>query len=350
MQIEMNRIKVRIVDIMLKEKIETYIRSLGLDTFGFIPCRRLDEMKEFLLDRQQKSLQNEFEEKEIEHRINPKEWMENGKTIICIAVPYNDHKTLTNNGFSVYTKRTDYHRVLHTYLDQIVSFIESLGGTAKAFVDSNCLPERYLAYLAGVGFIGRNNMIVTKKYGSYVFLGEIIMDLEIPCQESRTYEEIALYVECGECRICYKECPTKSINSNRINPNICLSYITQKKDITEKEIKLLKGNIFGCDFCQMECPYNVTSDPSNIPEFQTLDYMEEGIETYAAIDNKFFKEKISQTSCGWRGKNVLKRNALIQLSKSVKDLEQYKGSSDYINYYIELLNRLNADEIESSKE
>ena len=70
------------------------------------------------------------------------------------------------------------------------------------------------------------------------------------------FQEIKDYSECGECNICIRECPTKSINKSRINPNICFSYITQKKELNDKEIKLLKGKIFGCDICQNKCPYN----------------------------------------------------------------------------------------------
>lgn len=96
-------------------------------------------------------------------------YMEEGKTIISIAFPYLWVENNIENGFSKYTKGFDYHRVVKKYLDRICDFIKSNGGEAISFVDSNTLPERYIAYLSGVGFIGRNNMIITEKYGSYVF-------------------------------------------------------------------------------------------------------------------------------------------------------------------------------------
>ena len=128
---------------------------------------------------------------------------------------------------------------------------------------------------------------------------------------------IANYEECGECRICIGECPTKSINKIKINPNICLSYMTQKKELNDKEINLLKkkGNIFGCDFCQLKCPYNENLEGKALKEFEILDCMNEEPYIYANMDNKYFKEKISKTSCGWRGKNVIRRNAIINLKK-----------------------------------
>ncbi len=284
-------------------------------------------------------LENEFEEKDIEKRINPNIYMNEGKTIISIAFPYLWDREKSNNGFSKYTKGIDYHRAVKSYLDKICTYIsEEFGGNAVSLVDSNSLPERYIAHLSGVGFIGRNNMLITEKYGSYVFLGEIITDLEIDSEERGSFGNILEYKQCGECSNCLKECPTKSINLYRINPNICLSYITQKKDITNKEIILLKGKVFGCDDCQSKCPYNENALLAKIDEFKPLEFMcYNDLKLYANINNKFFKEKISKTSCGWRGKNVIKRNAIISLYNQGEDISRFAGESPYINDYVNRL-------------
>ena len=126
--------------------------------------------------------------------------------------------------------------IVKMHLDKICNMIIEAGGKAISLVDSNALPERYIAYLAGVGFIGKNNMIITKTHGSYVFLGEIIIDLNLYDDDVRKFDEISKFKECGECTICYKECPTKAINEYKKNPNICTSYITQKKELTDIEI------------------------------------------------------------------------------------------------------------------
>lgn len=321
---------------MLRQKIVEFCKSIGLDCIGFIPCRRFDELQHFYEERSSQGLQNEFEEKEIEKRINPFLYMEGGKTILSIAFPYYyEEENNTSNGFSIYTKRCDYHRVVKTYLEQIIGYINSLGGNAISFVDSNTLPERYIAYLAGVGFIGKNNMIITEQYGSYVFLGEIITDLDIDCEDQREYKEIDDFKECSSCEKCITECPTKSINKKRCNPNICLSYITQKKDITDQEMRLLKGNVFGCDYCQLKCPYNEGIETNVLREFETLSYMNEKAHIYANMDNAFFKQKISGTSCGWRGKNVIRRNAIIHMAREGQEIVQLKGDSSYINDYID---------------
>ncbi|MGL4737438.1 MAG: tRNA epoxyqueuosine(34) reductase QueG [Cellulosilyticaceae bacterium] len=324
---------------MLKNKIEVFCRSIGLDTVGFIPCRRFDELIPFYEQRQQNNLQNEFEEVCIEKRVDPRQMMPSGKTIISIAFPYDDGVEHIDNGFSIYTKRLDYHRVVKSYLDKICRYIGSLGGIAMGFVDSNALPERYIAYLAGIGFVGKNNMIITQKYGSYVFLGEIITDLEIVCEDTRSFEELFAYKECGTCENCITACPTKSINHVKINPNICLSYMTQKKELSDLEMRLLKGNVFGCDFCQQVCPYQLTRTKEVLEEFKSLDYMNDAVCMYGQMDNAFFKEKIAKTSCGWRGKNVIRRNAIIRMHREGEPIVGYKGESDYINDYIERLQK-----------
>jgi epoxyqueuosine reductase len=289
-----------------KEQIIKFCNSLNLDLVGFTKCRVFWELESFFKYRKNMNLENEFEEKEINKRINPNLLMDQGKTIISIAFPY--IYNLLPNGefyFSRYTRGEDYHKVIRSYLDKIVCFIESLGGTALAFVDNNPLPERYIANLSGIGFIGKNNMIITEKYGSFVFLGEIITDLEI--EESKELD-----IGCGNCNECFSKCPSGSINEKYCNPNICLSYITQKKHIEDKWFKKLNGRVFGCDSCQMACPYNKEVKFSKLKEFKPLEHMENiDLEQVVRMDNKAFNEKYKITSCGWRGKNMLIRNALI---------------------------------------
>lgn len=322
---------------MSKEKIINFCNSLGLDTLGFIKCREFTELKEFFYERKEKGLENEFEEEDIEKRINPFNYMSEGKTIISIAFPYLHNIDYYDNGFSVYTRGEDYHKVVKSYLSKICEFIESIGGNAMSFVDSNFLPERYIAYLANVGFIGKNNLIITKKYGSFVFLGEIITDLEIETKE-RDFNEIEKFNECGSCEICYKECPSKSINKYKKNPNICVSYFTQKKTLEDKEIKLLKGRVFGCDSCQNSCPYNENINFSNIKEFYPFDFMnKENTRELASIGTKDFKESFLKTSCGWRGKNVLKRNAIIKINSDSGEIESIKTDSPYLKDYVNRL-------------
>ena len=325
-------------------EILEFCKSLGLQNVGFIKCRTLDELKDFYKERKESNLENEFEEKDINKRIDLNYYMEEGKTIISIAFPYSYAMDYLDNGFSIYTRGYDYHRVVGGYLEKISNFIINKGGKAKYFVDSNVMPERYIAYLAGVGFIGRNNMLITKEYGSYVFLGEIITDLEIYDEDKGSFKELFKYKECGECVNCYKKCPTKAINKGKKNCNICLSYLTQKKELEDWEIKALDGRVFGCDTCQKACPYNEEAKSTLIEEFKVLEFMNIYNEDFIIeMNNSEFKDTFKKTSCGWRGKNVLKRNALIRKALfNNEEIRNYKSDSEYINKYINrLLNRSN---------
>ena len=195
--------------------------------------------------------------------------------------------------------------------------------------------------MAGVGFVGKNNLIITEKYGSYVFLGEIITDIEIETNE-RNYEEIQNFKECGSCELCYKSCPSKAINSYKKNSNICVSYFTQKKDLEDKHMKLLKGRVFGCDSCQNCCPYNEKIEFSKIQEFYPFDFMNSN-NTLELVNasTKEFKESFFRTSCGWRGKNVLKRNALIKINNDKGDISEVKTDSPYLKDYVDRLLNIN---------
>ncbi|WP_027623728.1 tRNA epoxyqueuosine(34) reductase QueG [Clostridium lundense] len=319
-----------------KQKIIQYCCNvLGLDTVGFTSCRKFKELEKFLSLRKDKGYENEFEEKDILKRINPNIYMEEGKAIISIAFPYIFNKNFNNKiCFSKYTMGRDYHIVVAEYLKKLCAFIESLGGKAKYLVDSNTLPERYIAKLCGIGFIGKNNMIITKKYGSYVFLGEIITDLELD-------EDEPLMCQCGECELCLKACPAGSIGEDINNPNVCLSYVTQKKEIEDIWFDKLQGRIFGCDNCQKVCPYNKEIDFSGIEEFKPFVFMENpNIEEIINMNNRIFKDKYALTSSGWRGKNILIRNALISsfAKGEIHTITIKEFSSPYVkDYYGRLL-------------
>ncbi|MGL4762944.1 MAG: tRNA epoxyqueuosine(34) reductase QueG [Sarcina sp.] len=325
----------------LNEEIINHCKNKGIYNIGFIKCRKFTELYDYYKEKKEKGLENEFEEQDIDIRINPSHYMEDGKTIISFAFPYLHDAKYKNTGFSLYTRGEDYHNVVHKYLKEVCEIIESKGGKAIAFTDSNTLPERYIAYLAGVGFVGKNNLIITKEHGSYVFLGEIITDLDISYKDVRTYDEIPKFSECGQCEICYRECPTNSINKYKKNSNICMSYITQKKEIDNKFLKIMNGRIFGCDSCQLECPYNIDIKYSQIEEFKPKDFMENPTtDEMINVNNATFKATFKGTSCGWRGKNTIIRNAMIKkVLHENSDISDLKSSSEYIeNYKNRLLN------------
>jgi len=323
----------------IKKKIIQFCKQNNLDTIGFSECRIYHELDPYFMSRKKQGLENEFEEQNLHKRINPFIYMAGGKTIISIAFPY-IHNLESEKGtyFSKYTLGRDYHIVTTEYMEKICKFIRDMGAKAICLVDTNSLPERYIAMQSGVGFIGKNNTLITEKYGSYVFLGEIITDLIIEPDEP-------LKQKCGSCEVCLEACPTDSIQNGKLgidnNANICLSYITQKKDIDDFWFKKLNGRLFGCDTCQSVCPHNREIQFSGIKEFKPYEHMEEiDLQSLIDIDNQLFKEKYKITSCGWRGKNIIKRNAIINAAVTGKGKisNAYKDTSPYIrNYYYRLL-------------
>lgn len=323
----------------IKEETIQFCKEHGLDAIGFSECRIFHELDPYFNKRKKLGLENEFEEKNVERRINPFLYMPEGKTIISIAFPYiYDLDFNPRIHFSKYTLARDYHAITTEYMEKICKFIESKGGKAMCFVDSNALPERYIAYNSGVGFIGKNNTLITEKYGSYVFLGEIITDIKI--EPDKPLEQ-----KCGSCERCLDACPTSSIVKGLVginnDANICLSYITQKKDIEDSWFERLNGRLFGCDTCQRVCPYNKEIEVSAIKEFEPYEHMGKiDLQALINMDNQLFKDKYKITSCGWRGKNILKRNAMINeiFIEKHKIMAIEKDTSPYIrDYYYRLL-------------
>ena len=323
----------------IKEEIIQFCKENGLDAIGFSECRIFHELNPYFEKRKKLGLENEFEEQSVDKRINPFIYMPEGKTIISIAFPYlYDLDFEQHTHFSKYTLGRDYHVVTTEYMKKICKFIEGMGAKAMCFVDSNALPERYIACSSGVGFIGKNNTLITEKYGSYVFLGEIITNLIIEPDKP-------LKQKCGNCDMCLEACPTNAIVNGQegINndANICLSYITQKKDIEDSWFGKLNGRLFGCDTCQRACPYNKEVEFSAIKEFKPYEYMKSiDLQVLINIDNQLFKDKYRITSCGWRGKNIIKRNAIINaiLIEKGKIITVEEDTSPYIrDYYYRLL-------------
>ena len=241
--------------------------------------------------------------------------------------------------FSLYALGEDYHIVVKDYLEEIACVIRSKGYKAKIFVDNNPLPERYLAYASGVGGIGKNSMLITKTYGSYVFLGEIITNYHIKPTEKKNLS-LNDHKICGSCNLCVKACPADILKRSIYDTKECLSFITQKKELEENEVKKLKGRLFGCDTCQTICPLNKGVEKSNIKRFKPKEYMvSPSAKEILCINNKEFK-KYKETASAWRGKKLLQRNALVYIKEKKLDIDKKCINTDYLQKYDKLLDEI----------
>jgi epoxyqueuosine reductase len=208
----------------------------------------------------------------------------------------------------------DYHTILTEKMGQLSKYIHELADEShtKPFVDTGELMDVAVAKRAGLGFIGKNGLLVTKEFGSFVYLGEILTDIELPADEPVSYG-------CGECTRCVDNCPTSALlGEGHMNAKRCLSYQTQTKDMMPLEFrKKMRTVIYGCDICQLVCPYNKGMDFHLHEEMEgDVNLIEPELVPMLSISNKTFKEKFGEMAGSWRGKKTLQRNAIIALANS----------------------------------
>jgi epoxyqueuosine reductase len=166
-----------------------------------------------------------------------------------------------------YTLGRDYHKLLRKRLAQLARRIESRlgGGQYRAFVDSAPVLERAIAERAGLGWIAKNTMLINQQAGSWFFLGEIYTDLPLLVDPPKTEKH------CGSCRACLDICPTNAfVGPFELDARRCISYLTiEHKGSIDEELRPLMGNrIFGCDDCQLVCPWNKFARHSAEGDFQ----------------------------------------------------------------------------------
>jgi len=167
---------------------------------------------------------------------------------------------------SRYARGRDYHKLMRRRLQKLAERISAAVGEHgyRAFVDSAPVLERALAEKAGLGWIGKNTMLINRRAGSWFFLGELFTDLPLPLDEPAT-------AHCGSCRACLDICPTDAfVGPNELDARRCISYLTiELKGAIPVELRPLIGNrVFGCDDCQLICPWNKFTRPSGEPDFQ----------------------------------------------------------------------------------
>lgn len=317
----------------IKEDIIHKLDSMGLSAYGFMKVRTLTESLSYFEERKNRDLTTSFEENELSKKIDLSYEMENAQTIISVAFPYYYDAYIHKEGyFSLYTLGKDYHLVVKDHLEKVADLLREKGYEAKVFADNNSLPERYIAHVSGTGEIGKNHMVITKNHGSYVFLGEIMTNLIMDTKE-RNWKEIPEHKICGECVRCIKACPTQILGSELYDTKRCMSFITQSKEVTDEDMLLFKGRLFGCDTCQRACPFNQGIKISPIEEFRPREYMKyPNLEELLSLTNEEFK-KYKETSSGWRGKKLLQRNAMIELMRRGRKPADAVVNTEYLRAY-----------------
>ncbi|MCC7301039.1 MAG: tRNA epoxyqueuosine(34) reductase QueG [Bacteroidia bacterium] len=208
-----------------------------------------------------------YMERYFDKRLNPEKLVEGAKSVVSLLLNYYpaEEKPFQEVKISRYAYGKDYHgvikeklRVLHTKLEERIGKIDG-----RAFTDSAPVMDKAWARRSGLGWVGRNTNLITKNAGSYFFIAELILDIELQA-------DAPVADHCGSCRACLEACPTGALtNAYEIDASKCISYLTiELKDRIPPEFsEKMEGWVFGCDSCQEVCPWNRFSRPHSEPAF-----------------------------------------------------------------------------------
>ena len=256
------------------QKNTDLIKKIALE-LGFNDCkiskaRFLKEEEKNFNDWLKKNYHGKMSylEKNFDKRLDPRKLVHGAKSVISMSYNYYPKKNLkTKNNFliSKYAYGKDYHYIIKNKLQILLSKLKEKVGNinGRVFVDSAPVHERAWAKQSGIGWVGKNSLILNKKYGSFFFLAEIISDLELE-------PDYPIKDHCGKCTKCMDACPTNAIiQPEVVDGSKCISYLTieLKEEIPKRLQNNLEDWIFGCDICQDVCPWNKFSIFHNEKEF-----------------------------------------------------------------------------------
>lgn len=303
----------------LKQEIKAAGPGLGIDDIGFASAEPFVSLKAILEQHRAKGYESGFEEKDIEKRVRPALEGSEPASLIAIAVAYpskmvNPPKSEPGAYRGILARSAwgkDYHHVLREAMDKLVNFIRERVPEAiiESMVDTGALVDRAVSQRAGIGFSGKNCSIISPKYGSWIYLGELVTN--IPFQPDTPVTE-----DCGECTKCIDACPTGAlVGPGQLNAQRCISFVTQTKGFVDEEFMLKIGNrLYGCDTCQIVCPKNRGKNWDHHPDLQPdPEIVKPLLLPLLDMGNREFKERFGHTSAAWRGRKPIQRNAVIAL-------------------------------------
>ncbi len=250
-------------------------------------------------------------ERNKDKRYNPELLVEDSKSVISVLYNYFPGKEINeidNYKISKYAYGKDYHYIIKQKLGKLLTLIEEKAGnrTARVFVDSAPVLDRAWAYKSGLGFIGKNTLLINKKGGSFFFIGHIIIDLELQYEDDADPKSY-----CGSCIKCIEACPTNAIKENSADARSCISYLTieYKGELPNSLKEKFSDWIFGCDICQDVCPWNKFASPHDEPLFTPEESLQNMTKTqWNELDKMQFKSMFKDSPVQRTGHKGLKRN------------------------------------------
>lgn len=256
------------------DEIEEFGKSIGIDKIGVVPAAALGGEAGHLLEWLDRGNHGEMAwmERDPAKRSDPTLLFPGARSVVVIAVNYyTDHKHSddTQKGkISRYAWGDDYHVVVREKLDQLLEFVRSRDPSAegKVCVDTAPMMDKAWAVRAGLGWLGKHSNVITKDLGSWVFIGSLILNIEL--------EDDVVIVEdhCGTCSACIDACPTEAIvEPYVVDSRRCLSYATielRSDELPTEIVENMEGWLYGCDICQDVCPWNRFETPTTETRFE----------------------------------------------------------------------------------
>jgi len=255
----------------LKKKYSDFIKNKSIE-LGFISCGiSKSGFLENEIGRFESWLKNNYHgqmsymERNFDKRMDTRKLVDGSKSVISLLFNYYPSKEINNNSFKIskYAYGNDYHFIIKDKLKTLLSSMRNEIGEidGRVFVDSAPIMEKAWAKKSGLGWIGKNTNLINKKTGSFFFIAEIIVDLELEYDNEVTDH-------CGSCTACLDACPTDALyEPYKIDASKCISYFTiELKEQFPNDLKKdFNDWIFGCDICQDVCPWNKFSIPNKEP-------------------------------------------------------------------------------------
>lgn len=303
---------------MTKEQASSLIKQKAKQ-LGFVACGivKAEPVEESAVAEQEEWLAKgyaagmEYMHKNKSLRYDPRVLHPGTRSLIVVAMNYYPKiRQKTDVSFAYYSYGMDYHYVMKSYLSKLLDYIKDVVSPdnnvdGRAFADSAPIMERYWAKKAGVGFQGRNRLIIIPRVGSFCFIGVLAINLDL------AYDK-PLCISCGKCHRCEEACPSRAICGGFVDSNKCISYqtIENKTAHIPDEISSVMGTrVYGCDVCQQVCPWNRFSKPTQIEEFfPSEDFLNLTSLSIESMNSGDFKRMFKNSAVERAGLKGLRRN------------------------------------------
>ena len=308
-------------------ELERLGEELGLDVIGAAPAAPYDETERHIRERRARGLfaDMRFTMAHPERSCHPETLLAGARTVISAALCYYAPEPVRPEGHGRLPRYTwsDTYEELREKLDLLG---RRLGGSYRVLVDSNEHVDREAAARAGVGFYGKNTMLITRRQGSWVVLGTLVTDVELEPTPP-------LELDCGECRLCIDACPTGALDDpGTLDATRCLSYWTQAATpIPVKYRAELGAQVYGCDICQDVCPWNRgvekrrAGEPAGEAHVSLLDWLRaDDAELRLRYDRLF----VPRNEGRWLRRNALVAAGNVGGEAEREAVEAYRDSDD----------------------